>query len=361
MRSCLRVFAIGVIILTVILLAAGLVVLNLRLTLLTPAFWEGLLIRQRVYAQLSDLAVDGIFEQAPTGFEEEGGGPSGSEGPSVAAELEGKFGRQAFEEFFDTLIPPAWVQQQIEQNIEAMFAWLEGETPYPYLRVDLSDIGERLNSEEGQEALRSLLSRLPPCELGEEFATQEELLPHCRPPDPALDEAMEEKLPALQERLPEDVDFRKMVRIGEIDLETLKNLGKIQQVYRVFTVASVLVWPVCLFLLALALLCAARSLDQALRWIGWPLLAAGGLAMAAVGVIFVIASLVVERGLGQLPPDASAPQALLELLKLLLRQLIRGVTGRGLLLAGGAAAGGLVALVIAALVHSASEPEAQGE
>ncbi|MGD1997092.1 MAG: hypothetical protein PVH62_10005, partial [Anaerolineae bacterium] len=64
---------------------------------------------------------------------------------------------------------------------------------------------------------------------------------------------------------------------------------------------------------------------------------------------------------GQLPPDSSAPQALLELLKLLLRQLIRGVTGRGLLLAGGAAAGGLVALVIAALVHSASEPEAQGE
>jgi hypothetical protein len=358
MRTFLRVLAVLILIPTVVLLVVGLVVLDLRLTLLSPVFLERLLVRQEVYRQLPELAVDVMFEQmhrGPTG--EEGGEeePEPSEGPQgalVAAELEEKFGRQALVDFFEALVPPAWVRQQVEYNVEALFAWLEGEDDYPDLRLTLGDLGERLDGEEGREAMRTLWARLQPCEPGEDFFRGGELFPHCRPPDQELDLVMAEALPRLRAGLPGDLSFQARLEEGEIRLEELEN---VRGAYSAFILVMWALWLACAVLLGLVLLLAARSLDQVLRWVGWPLLVAGVLGLVVMGITFVVTPSLVVYGLAQGSSEGSLPIALMELTGSLLKGLLRGMASRGLVLSGGLAFLGCGAVVAAAFFRRARE------
>jgi hypothetical protein len=288
---------------------------------------------------------------------EEGGReePGFSESLLVATELEEKFGRQAFADFIEALIPPAWARQQAEHNIEALFAWLDGETVYPDLGLALGDVTERVEAEEGQEAVRRLLARLAPCEPGEVFWTEGEFFPRCRPPDPELDRVMEELLPALREELPRDLSFRDAWERGEVEPEAKKDLGAIQRLYRFFVLGTWLVGLACLILLGLILLLAARGLEQVLLWSGWPFLVAGVLGLVGMTITFVSVPFLVQRPLDQLSIDAPMSPVLLELGGSLLTGLARGAAGRGLVLAGGLTLLGLVALIGAAVVRRARE------
>jgi len=348
MRTFLRILAVLIVIPIVALLLVGLVTLDLRLTLLNPTFLEKSLVQQGIYNHLPQLMVDVMFEQmtrVPTGEEGEVEEPEGPQGADIAAELEEKFGREALEDFIAALVPPTWVRQQVEHNIEALFAWLEGETPYPDLRLATGELAARLGGEEGREAFYDLLARLQPCKPGENFIG--ELFPRCRPPDSELDAVMDEALPILQAELPDDLSLQAEIDEGKVDKDALAGMESLRQVYSIFVAATWAAWPVCAALLGLVLLLAARSLDQALRWVGWPLLVAGGLALAGMGLTYAAAPSLVEHALAEALSDPAVPLSILELTGPLLTTLAQGVAGRGLLLAGGLAFLGLAAIVAA--------------
>lgn len=350
MRGCLRVLAVLILIPTVFLLLSGVLMVGLRITTLTPTFWQRSFVQHGVYSRLPDLAVDLMLEDDPSASLGEG-----DAGTSAVAEIEKKFGREAVKEFLRALIPPAWSQNQVEHNIDAVFAWLEGDTAYPYFRLELGDLSQRLAQREGREAVRGLLGRLPPCEPGEDFLDEDEVFPHCRPPDPELDEAMEEVLPELEEELPGDLSFRAQVENGEVEQEALDELRRLQRYYRFFNLGVWLVWLVCLVLLGLAALMAARNLGEALQWVGWPLLVAGGLGLLLLGIIFLSTPLLVDYWITQWFPNGALSVTLAEVVAPLLRGLIQGLAGRGLMLTGGLALLGLLGVIAGALIRPVDE------
>ncbi len=344
MRTCLRVLAILLVIPTVLLLLLAVTMLNLRLTLLNPAFLKQVPVRHKVYDRLPGLAIDVMLEEL-----------THSNGEETVTELERTLGRQSLEEAVETLVPPAWMQQQVEQNVDAVFAWLEGRTAYPELRLELSDLREQIIAKNLREAVHKLFARLPPCGPGEDFLSGD--YPHCRPTDAELDRIVEEATPELREALPQDISFQRALEEGEIEPEALETLEWIRGAYRCFVWSVWVAWLACLVLLGLALLLTARSLEQVLQWIGWPLLMAGGLEVMGLVIAFVTIPLSIEYGLVQLPLDEFISLILAAFASSLLNAFIRDVIGHWLMLAVGLMLLGAIAVAAAALIRRVKAEE----
>jgi hypothetical protein len=357
MRTFLRILAVLVAIPTILLLLAGLVLLDLRITLLNPAFTERVLRQQEVYERFPGLVTTVMFEQmtqTPVGVEE-GGAPAepseGLTGAEIAAELEGKFGRQALEDLVAALLPPTWMQQQAEYNIETLFAWLNSDEACPDLRLDLSDVGERLSGSEGRAAFGDLLAHLPPCQPGTEMFDAEGVLPRCQPSDEELDDLLADNMPQIQAQLPPDVSL-----CASVTAANLQGLDGVRQGFRSLGQISLAVWLGSLILLGLILLLAARGLGGVLRWAGWPLLIAGGLGGIGMAVAWASVPALVEMGITQLPAEPPIPPQVLDLVRALIHGLLGGVTGVGLALVLGLALLGLLAVVLGAVLRRRPAP-----
>jgi hypothetical protein len=337
MRTCQRVLALMLAILTTVLLLLSVNTLNLRLTLLNPAFLKGLPVRYRVYERLPGLAIDVTLEEMARGGGEE-----------VVAEMERVLGREALEGFVEALVPPAWVQQQVEQNIDVVFAWLEGETAYPDLRLELGELREQMIEKNLREALLRLLAHLPPCESEYDFYSGD--YPHCRPSDAVLDMVVEEAAPEFRRTLPEDLSLQEALEAGKFEAGTLAALELLRQAYRSFIWSTWAMWLACPVMLGLVLLLAARNLEQVLRWAGWPMLVAGGLEVTGLVIGFATAPLSVENELAQLPSDTLVSLILLEFARSFLKAFIWDVLGHWMILAGGLMFLGANAVIAAALI-----------
>lgn len=356
MRTCARVLAALIAVLTALLLLIGLVGLCLRVTLFNPAFIEGLLLQEEVYARVPETVVELMFEQMTReGTGEEGGPVSSepSEGLLVAAELEEKFGRPALTEFVAELIPPAWVQEQAERNIQALFDWLNGEGDYPDLALPLGSLAARVGGPEGQEAVRNLLAWLPPCGAGEEPFGDGDFFPSCRPPDEELDTALSSLLPRLAESLPGDVSMAALLEEGDIEAESLQGLHDLRRVFQAFVAANWIVLAASLVLLLLVVVLAARSLDQLLIWAGLPPLAAGILGVVGMGILFLLGAGLLTSLLWAGVGESTPSPLLVDLVASFLGDAVRGVALYGLLITGAVALAGLVAVVGGALVRAA--------
>lgn len=339
MRIFLRILAGIVAVVAVLLLVLGIEVFNLRTTLLSPAFVARWLEREAVYARLPALIID-------TAFEEMSRSPDSA---AMAEQLEQRFGRQALTDLVTAILDLAWLQQQAEDNIEALFAWLDGETDYPAFRFDISDIGERAAGEQGEEAFRRLLAHLPPCAPGEDFLQDE--FPHCRPPDAELDAAFETALPGFRRAFAQDWTFRQLLDEGLITADIQQTMATLRTVYQGFAWGVTAVWLATLALLGLMLLLAARSWDGLLRWSGWPLLIAGLLSLVSYGLRLLAMPWLLSYGMNRLSADSSVPQTLLAFGEALAGSLARSVFGRGLACASALTLVGLGMVVAASLLR----------
>lgn len=356
MRTCARVLAALIAVLATLLLLIGLVALCLRVTLFNPAFIEGLLLQEGVYARVPETVVELMFEQMTReGTGEEGDPVSSepSEGLLVAAELEEKFGRPALMEFVAALIPPAWVQEQAERNIRALFDWLNGDGDYPDLVLALGSLADRVGGQEGQEAVRNLLARLPPCGAGEEPLGDGDLFPGCRPPDAELEAALSSFLPQLTASLPGDVSLAALLEEGDVEAESLQGISGLRRAFQAFVAATWIVLAASLGLLFLAVLLAARSLDQLLIWAGLPPLAAGVLGAVGMGTLFLLGAGLLTSLLWAGAGESTASPLLVDLVASFLGDAVRGVALYGLLITGAVALVGLVTVVGGALVRAA--------
>lgn len=346
MKTFLRILAGIIAIFAVLLLILGIEAFTLRTALLSPRFVERWLEREAFYARLPGLIIDAMFEEMSRS----------PESAAMAERLEQRFGRQALTDLVAAILDPAWLQQQMETNVEALFAWLDGETAYPDLRFAISDIGERAAGEEGEEAFRQLLSRLPPCAPGEDFLQDE--FPHCRPPDAELDAAFESALPGFRNVFAEDWTFQQLLEEGQLPSNAQQTLDDIRTVYQGFAWAVTVIWLAAVALLGLVLLLAARSWDGLLRWSGWPLLVAGLLSLLTYGLRLLALPLLLSYGLSQLHVDSSMPPSLFAFGKAMAESLLRSIFSRGLAYASILALVGLAAVVAATLIRRSSAQSA---
>ena len=328
MQILKRIIAVFFSILVVLLLVAGVMLLSIRTTVLNPAFIQDLLLSQGIYNRLPEILTQIALEQLS------------DQDWAAANALEDRFGQQALTDFVAALIPPSWVQQQSEQNIVALFAWLDSDEEYPDLRLNLGDVGQQIVSDQGRDAVRILLDRLPPCGPDDDFISEDDFLPQCRPSEQELDESMDEVLPTLISKFPDEATLNP-------DTVDVSDLDEIRQIYRLLMQGSVWTWVAALILLGLALLLAARNLPQAINMVGWPLLIGGILGtvlpggLSVAGLDFVVQAMTAPLAVASLPTWAVA----------LLAALLHAITGYALTVAAVLIGLGLLGVIVAALLR----------
>jgi hypothetical protein len=336
-RSCLQVLAGTMTIPAILLLIMAITLTHLRLTWLNPDFLKRVPTRNEIYDQLPGMILDAILEEAAY-----------SSGESeMVEEFVSVLGRESLEALVAAVIPPDWVQEQVEMNIDAFFAFLNGDTPYPYLMVQTSDLQEHATSEDVRNALVNLFAPLPPCEWESDFFSGD--IPQCRPPDAILDEFLDEAALNLGGIFPVDFSFDEIIADEYNQRQILSDYEKVQWGYRIFNWAIWGTWLVYLIVIGVIVLITFRSLDKALQWAGWPTLIGSGIAFIGFAALLIFLPLLVEYWITQLPPDA--PVELVTKFGSILTASNLNLQGAGLLLSGGFAFLGALAVVGSVLLR----------
>jgi len=259
--------------------------------LFNPAFFKRALAQADVYRELpravaSQLAAS-VLANPPEATAEAPGGAEVGLGAVFAA-----MPPQLVETLMVRLIPPDWMQAQVEGVIDQVTAYLDHGQGAPTLMISLAEIKTNLQQGALESAIREFIAGLPPCTAeqlltfgGEMLSGQSAILPACQPPE-VLAEAFigTAKVTAegmLTRMLPDELNL--MQPFGPAGgaatplpfmqgLEQL--LSRVRLAKRVAEVSAL----VPLALLAIIALLTARTARLALRWQGAPLLLAGVLS-----------------------------------------------------------------------------------
>jgi hypothetical protein len=322
--SCLRALAGLLTIPAILLLVTVLNLTHWRLTWLNPSFLKSIPIRHKLYERLPGMVLDVVLEDAAISSGE----------PELVAEFEYTFGWEALETLAAAFLPPEWVQGQVEQNIDAFFTYLEGETSYPYLQINLTDLREHVTSDEVRNALRDVLAPLPPCERDYDFYSGD--IPQCRPSQATLNEMLDEMGLDLDDAYPLDLSFQEVIENDRYQEQILSDFEMVQQGFRIFNWSIRGLWLPYLLLMGFILLVFARSLDGFLLWVAWPTLVGSGIAVLKYGVtLFFVPLLIQFYRIAILPPDI--PVAPIAHLGSIINAFNLDLQCIGLLLSGGLA------------------------
>lgn len=291
-RSCLQVLAGLLTIPAILLLIAVIMLTHLRLTWLNPNFLKRVPTSNEIYDQLPGMILDAILEEAAFSSGE----------PELVEEFERTLGRDSLEALVKAIIPPAWVQQQVELNIDAFFAFLNGDTPYPYLQVQTSALQDHATSEDVRNALVNLFAPLPSCEWDSDFFQGD--IPQCRPPDAILDELLDDATFNLGGIFPENFSFEEIIEDEHNQEQILSDFEKVQWGYRAFNWAIWGIWLTYFLLMGIIVLVFARSLAKVLLWAGWPTLIGSGIALIGFALFLILVPLLAKYWVVQLHPDS---------------------------------------------------------
>jgi hypothetical protein len=320
-HSCLWGVGLLLAVNTTILLFLSLLMLSLRITLLSPSFLKTLPIQSGLYDQLPDLVSGAMLTEM--------------EDPLSAAEFERAVGRPAIEDLAAALLPLAWVQEQIENNIDGLFAWLEDDVMKPELGIELGELKAISTGDEVRERLRNLFENLPPCEKGEEDIFRE--MPLCRPPDAVLEANLDQAILVLQAYLPPRSPHEGVAWGDDVLAIPPQQAHLVQRSFRIFMLGSTGSWFLCLTLFTLILLLTARRFGDILTWLGWPFLLTGGLSFLSKFSLFAFALFELHRFHSETTPSTEFEPAFIadlgKILRALLKELFLGAAVPGLLAA----------------------------
>jgi hypothetical protein len=182
-------------------------------------------------------------------------------------------------------VPTNLIEDTVEDVVDGYTAWLDGDAALPAIHVELS--GWKANAQQNAAAvLTVVLDALPECSAAQvtslvlgALQSMEAALGQvsgCRPPEPLYSAVVENASTLLQaslEHAPDLVDIGALGQLAGAPEELAQLKAGIVQLRRGLQWG----WLAIAALGLLGVLLAARSLPQALRWAGLPLLLAGGL------------------------------------------------------------------------------------
>ena len=303
-----------------------LVVLGLvaRGLLFNPAFYKRALTAADVYRDLPAAVAQQIASTAQQAQPETATAPEGELGLGVIlSALPPDF----IETLILRLIPPEWMQVQVESVIDQVVAYLDHGQGVPELTISLAEIKTNLKGGALESALREVMAGLPPCtaeqllDFGGDLLTgQTAMIPACRPPE-ALQEAAIASAKVTVEgmlgtMLPDELNLANpfgAATPGAGALPFMQGLERALSWLRLAKRIAELSALLPLVLLAIIALLTARSARLALRWLGWPLLAAG-LLSALLGLGAYLGFGILAATL-PMPLGAAGPVGLLGLLR----------------------------------------------
>ena len=292
--------------------------------LFNPAFFKRALAQADVYRELPQAVASqltaSVLTHPPEATAEAPGGAEMGLGAVFAA-----LPPQLVETLIVRLIPPEWMQAQVESVIDQVTAYLDHGQGAPTLTISLAEIKTNLQQGALESAMREFIAGLPPCTAeqllsfgGEMLSGQSAMLPACQPP-----QVMAEAFIAtakvttegmLTRMLPDELNL--MQPFGPVGgaaapLPFMQGLEQLLSRVRLAKRVAELSGLVPLVLLVIIALLTARSARLALRWLGAPLLSAGVLS-ALMGLVLYLAFGILAATV-PMPPGATGPSGLLGL------------------------------------------------
>jgi len=193
------------------------------------------------------------------------------------------------EEILTTLMPPEWVDAQLDNVIHSFFAWVESDQPEPRVAVDLIPLKEGLLKGGLHRIIDTLIDSWPSCTTDEIEIMREELMRTgeipievCEPPEPyrsqVLDFAVDE-LGFLIRGQPDKIPLFDSLDASPAEVTEFKEQFQFLR--------SVMMWGWFLpaSLLGVMMILVIRSMRDIGQWWGIPLLIGGLLSLAVIGIV----------------------------------------------------------------------------
>ncbi len=290
--GCLgRLFAFVLLVLFVILLPIGTWSFYLDKMLMDENTYLEPLERYQVYTRLPEQLL--ILAARANGGDEDAG---------KLNEMLSYLSEADMSEMVSVIAPAEWLREQAEYNVNALFLWLEDNSPAPDLRLNLRPLRNVLLSDGGRDVILQLVLSWPQCEPGQ-LSEWEAMLdgraadfPICEPPPDMMDdlkEGLPELLSEIAGDIPDELTLKEaLLEIGPDDEPSQEDVLHTFMQIKLGLVAAERSRPL-MFLIPIALLgamvvVAVRSVKGFFTWVGWALMLAGLLTLALPVVLVVI-------------------------------------------------------------------------
>ncbi|MGB2895425.1 MAG: hypothetical protein WBB65_04580 [Anaerolineales bacterium] len=272
------------------------------------------------------------------------------------------------EEILTTLMPPEWVDAQLDNIIHAFFAWIDSETPAPRIVVDLLPLKQGLLKGGLRRTLDTVIDSWPSCTTDEIDIMSQELMRTgvipievCEPPEPYRSQLLDFTVAELAFLIRGQPD--KLQLIDSLDAPPTE-ISVVKEQLQFLRSVMMWGWFFPASLLGVIMILVIRSMRDLGQWWGIPLLIGGLLSI----VVIIIVSAGRIGFIGNLLADGAPAGALLyrafEIVLLgILVAVIRLAFFHALLITGAGLALWLITRQVSkrAGAHSAHKPESGDE
>ncbi|MCC7447435.1 MAG: hypothetical protein IT324_08475 [Anaerolineae bacterium] len=193
------------------------------------------------------------------------------------------------------LLPPSWVQTQMESNITRFFDWLNGTSVTPGVQFDLKPVKRNFTADKVDSVVQIVMAKLPTCTADEENklkAVAGETAAGVILCNPAANDVREKVVNALGsslvnlgDKLPEQWDLVEQLRKAEPNPRgrfTEFDLAQFRAFVQLQSRLSVLLFLIPLALLSIIVIVTVRSGKEFFRWTGWVLVLSGLITLIPV-------------------------------------------------------------------------------
>ena len=193
------------------------------------------------------------------------------------------------EEILMTLVPPEWVDAQLDNVIHSFFTWIESEQPEPRIAVDLVPLKEGLLKGGLRQTIDTLIDSWPSCTTDEIEIMREELMRTgeipievCEPPEPYRSQVLDFAVDELGNLIREQPN--KIPLIDSLDASPAE-VTEFKENFQFLRSVMMWGWFLPASLLGVVMILVIRSMRDIGRWWGIPLLIGGLLSLVVLGVV----------------------------------------------------------------------------
>jgi hypothetical protein len=229
---------------------------------------------------------------------------------------------ERFRTAVDELVPADWATGQTDAIVDAIYNYLEtGDESFLTLSIETGPLFAALQGEPGRNMMLAILEGLPPCTLDNlpsiDLGTGTFDITACMPPLVPVDLVADSLHGIVKQVINEEtaaaiigdrfefslLDLDPTMRAG-----TLSTLGRLRQFYLWSRIVTWLLWLIPIACLLLILVLVVRSPGGFGYWWGWPLVAAAGISLVLLALLFPpLLNLIAERiGQPAVGADSSA-------------------------------------------------------
>ncbi len=288
--SCLsRTIALPLVLLILVVTPCAFWTFNISRVALNPQTYKTALNNQNFYNNVLPALVDATSVDNPN-----------SEFKAAARGLIDTMSPEDWSVVADKVLPPNWLREQIDGNIDRFFEWVNAERPALEIGFDLSVLKTRLTGDAGQSAAAIIVPKLPPCTPDQESfiqsASQSDLInkfPFCRPESDSLQQNTVQTLTAIfagiGQSLPSQWNLMEQIRKENAGPESQHvnefQIGQFRALLWVLPRMLAMLFLIPIALLSIIVMVLIRSGKQFFRWTGWILILSGLITLTPIPLV----------------------------------------------------------------------------